>query len=155
MRRRRARAFKTAYPLQSYPQGQGTGLPFAQGQHQGGQWNGYGQGGYGQQAPQGNGAQNGYAAPPPQCEFRFSQLHETSRSRTELSFYVQTRTTVRTVTLATKILRHMEKDQTCNTHPLNLLPQQLPRPPPNPTTLLLQVPLLPGSRQSRKRLLNV
>ncbi|GAA5874178.1 hypothetical protein JCM16303_005763 [Sporobolomyces ruberrimus] len=68
MRRRRARAFKTAYPLQSYPQtgntNGGQGLPYAQQPHTGGAWNGYGQGGYGQPQPQTGG--NDYPAPPPQ-----------------------------------------------------------------------------------------
>ncbi|GAA5939335.1 uncharacterized protein JCM15063_004490 [Sporobolomyces koalae] len=68
MRRRRARAFKTAYPLQSYPNQQTGGLPFAQQPHQAGAWNGYGQGGYGQATPAQQ--ESGYTAPPQYSGYR-------------------------------------------------------------------------------------
>ncbi|GAA6014624.1 hypothetical protein JCM11491_000174 [Sporobolomyces phaffii] len=77
MRRRRARAFKTAYPLQSYPQGNGQGLPYAQQPHTGGAWNGYGQGGYGQGQPQQ--PTGDFPAPPPQ----YSGYRADSNSRYE------------------------------------------------------------------------
>ncbi|GAA6064586.1 hypothetical protein JCM10212_003762 [Sporobolomyces blumeae] len=75
MRRRRARAFKTAYPLQAYPQGQG--LPTAQGPHTTGAWGGYGQGGYGAGQQQQAGLGGGFDHPPPQ----YSNYRTDSTSR--------------------------------------------------------------------------